>query len=112
MEVVERICHDVKAKGLAAVLDYSARIDRAELTADTIRVPRDELAAAHAKADKKFLRTIRSVRERIASFQEAILHEDIRVDMPGGYLIRRYRPLDRVGLCVPGGAATTTLRPC
>ena len=25
--------------------------------------------------------------------------------MPGGYLVERYRPLDRVGLCVPGGAA-------
>lgn len=76
IEVVERICRDVKAKGLPAVLDYSARIDRAELTAETIRVPIEELAAAHGKADKSFLRTIRSVRERIANFQEAILHEE------------------------------------
>ena len=104
-EVVQRICRDVKTKGLPALLDYSTRIDRAELTAETIRVPIEELAAAHAKADKHFLRAIRSVRERIANFQEAILHEDVRVDVPGGYLMERYRPLDRVGLCVPGGAA-------
>jgi histidinol dehydrogenase len=105
IEVVERICRDVKTNGLPALLDYSARIDRAELTPETIRVPVEELADAHAKADKKFLRAVRSVRERIANFQEAILHEDVRVDVPGGYLIERYRPLDRVGLCVPGGAA-------
>ena len=62
-------------------------------------------SAAHAQADRRFLEAIRSIRERIASFQEAILHEDVRVDVPGGYLIERYRPLDRVGICVPGGAA-------
>ena len=37
-EVVERICRDVREKGLAAVLDYSARIDKAALSAETIRV--------------------------------------------------------------------------
>jgi histidinol dehydrogenase len=105
VEVVGRICSDVKAKGLPALLDYSARIDRAELTAETIRVPPDEICAAHAQADKRFLAAVRNIRERIASFQEAILHEDVRVEVPGGYLTERYRPLDRVGICVPGGAA-------
>ncbi len=105
VDVVQRICRDVKTRGLPAVLDYSARIDRAELTAESIRVPPDEICAAHAQADRRFLEAIRSIRERIASFQEAILHEDVRVDVPGGYLIERYRPLDRVGICVPGGAA-------
>lgn len=105
IEVVERICRNVRTRGLPAVLDYSARIDRAELTAESIRVPAEELAAAHAGADKRFLAAIRSIRERIANFQEAILHEDVRVEVPGGYLVERYRPLDRVGICVPGGAA-------
>jgi histidinol dehydrogenase len=104
-EVVRRICRDVKERGLPAVLDYTARIDRTAITPETIRVPLEELAAAHAKAEKPFLSAIRSVRERIANFQEAILHEDVRIDVPGGYLVERYRPLDRVGLCVPGGAA-------
>jgi histidinol dehydrogenase len=29
----------------------------------------------------------------------------VRLERPGGYLVQRYRPLDRVGICVPGGAA-------
>ena len=45
-EVVRRICRDVEEKGLQAVLDYSARIDRAELAAETIRVPAADLEAA------------------------------------------------------------------
>jgi histidinol dehydrogenase len=104
-EVVARICRDVDQRGLAAVLDYSARIDKAELSASTLRVPEDELARAHAAADAEFLAAIRRVRENIRVFQEAILHRDVRVERPGGYLVERYRPLDRVGICVPGGAA-------
>src|SRR5687768_7270054 len=37
-QVVERICGDVKSRGLAAVLDYSRKLDKAELTADSVRV--------------------------------------------------------------------------
>ena len=96
---------DVKTIGLPALLDYSARIDRANLTAETLRVSRQELKEAHARAEPEFLAAIRSVRQRIWNFQEAILHEDIRLEVRGGYLVERYRPLDRVGLCVPGGAA-------
>ena len=105
VEVVQRICRDVKTRGLPALLDYSARIDGARLTAETIRVSPQELKEAHARADAGFLAAIRSIRSRIWNFQEAILNEDVRVEVPGGYLVERYRPLDRVGLCVPGGAA-------
>ena len=45
-QVVERICLDVREKGLAAVLEYSSRIDKAELTAETLRVPQEDLAKA------------------------------------------------------------------
>lgn len=105
VEVVRRICRDVEQRGLAAVLDYSARIDKASLTPETMRVPAEELAAAHAKAPPEFLETIRRIATNIRSFQEAILHRDVRLERPGGYLVERYRPLDRVGICVPGGAA-------
>jgi histidinol dehydrogenase len=104
-QVVERICRDVAEKGLAAVLDYTARIDKAQLTPQTVRVPRAELERAHAGADAEFLQAVGRVRENIRVFQEAILHKDVRVERPGGYLVQRYRPLDRVGICVPGGAA-------
>jgi histidinol dehydrogenase len=104
-QVVERICRDVAQKGVAAVLDYSARIDKAQLTAETIRVPAAELSKAHAEADPQLLATVRRVAQNIREFQQAILHHDIRQQRPGGYLMQRYRPLDRVGICVPGGAA-------
>jgi histidinol dehydrogenase len=105
-EVVERICADVKANGLAAVLRYSKQLDGAELTSGTLRVPSAEIAAAHAKAAPEFLDTIRRMRENILRFQTAILHRDVEVEGPHGTKLRqRYLPLERIGICVPGGAA-------
>src|SRR5262245_7050791 len=70
-QVVERICGDVKAHRLDAVLDYSRKLDRAELTPQNVRVPANELAAAHAAADPQFLATIRRIRDNILQFQRA-----------------------------------------
>ena len=105
VEVVERICRDVAETGLAAVLAYTAKIDKANLTADTIRVPREEIERAHDEAEPALLESVRRVRKHVRAFQEAILHADVRIDRPDGYLVERYRPLRRVGICVPGGAA-------
>src|SRR5438132_1260363 len=57
-QVVERICREVREYGLTAVVDYSLRIDKAELTAKTLRVSPAELAAAHQAARPEFLATI------------------------------------------------------
>jgi histidinol dehydrogenase len=105
-QVVERICTDVRTGGIDAVLDYTRRIDGMTLTRDELFVSRTALAQAHAAADPAFLVAIRRIRERIERFQQAILARDVTVPLPGGgSLGQRYLPLDRVGVCVPGGAA-------
>jgi len=105
-QVVENICTDVRTEGLAAVLRYSKLLDKAELTAATVRVLAAELTAAHRQADPEFLAAIRRIRDNIFEFQRAILNRDVEVRRPSGVVLRqRYVPLARVGLCVPGGAA-------
>ena len=105
-EVVERICHDVRQRGLTAALDYSAKLDGVSLTAQTLRVSEDELAAAHEAATPGFLATIGQIQNRIQEFQTQILHKDVSGDTVGkGSLRQRYLPMKRVGICVPGGAA-------
>ena len=104
--VVERICADVRRDGLAALLDYTRRIDRAEVAADTLVVPPEALARAHAAVDPGFLEAVRRIRGRVERFQRALLARDVVVPLAGGGSLRqRYLPLDRVGVCVPGGAA-------
>jgi len=105
-QVVRRICDDVRDRGLDAVLDYTGRLDRVRLEPSAIRVSADELAEAHRAADPAYLRTIRRVRDNILAFQSGILHRDATFRRgPGCELRLRYRPLRRVGICVPGGAA-------
>lgn len=108
-QVVQRICADVRERGLAAVLEYTAKLDKKELTLASMRVSTAELDAAHAAADPKFLRTLRTIIGNISEFQSRILHEDVRLIRQDGMsrveLRQRYLPLKRVGICVPGGAA-------
>ncbi|WZO97474.1 histidinol dehydrogenase [Isosphaeraceae bacterium EP7] len=105
-QVVERICADVQARGMEAVLDYTSRIDGVLLDPASVRVSLDELADAHSKADPEYLKTIRRVRNNILGFQSGILHRDATMRQgPGCELKLRYRPLRRVGVCIPGGAA-------
>jgi len=105
-QVVERICLDVRTRGLEAVLEYSSKLDKAELDANTIRVSRSELEAAFKAADPAYLKTIRRVRDNVLAFQSGILNRDALMRRgPNTELRLRYRPLRRVGVCIPGGAA-------
>jgi histidinol dehydrogenase len=105
-QVVSRICDDVRSRGLPAVLDYTSRLDRVTLDPADVRVAPDELLEAFKRADPAYLRTIRRVRDNILSFQTGILHRDATFRKGRGCELRlRYRPLRRVGVCIPGGAA-------
>jgi histidinol dehydrogenase len=104
--VVERICSDVAARGLEAVLDYSRRLDGATLTPGQVRVSQEELRSARDSADPAYLETIARVRGNILAYQKAILHRDTTLYPEAGVeLGLRHRPLRRVGVCIPGGAA-------
>ncbi len=106
IQVVEQICREVQQEGMDAVLRYTSKLDHAELDADSLRVPPEELAAAHSQADPEFLNTVRRIRENIFEFQSAILHRDVTVTREIGVaLTQRYVSLRRIGICVPGGAA-------
>ena len=106
VEVVETICRDVRQSGTQAVLKYTEALDRATLTADELRVPFEDLASAHERADPQLLESVRRIRDRIVSFQSAIRHRNVTVQPQAGVtLTQRYVPIPRVGICVPGGAA-------
>jgi len=108
-EVVQKICQDVRDQGIAAVLEYTSRLDRSDLTPATIRVPQADLEAAAKAADPQFVDTIRKIRDNITEFQAAVLPQDAEINRSLGSgtirLRQRHLPMKRVGICVPGGAA-------
>lgn len=105
-QVVEKICTDVAQQGTSALLHYSAALDGAQLTADQLRVPAEDLQRAHESAAPQLLESVRRIRDNIVAFQTAIAHRDVEIEpQPGVRLGQRYVPLRRIGVCVPGGAA-------
>ncbi len=106
VEVVNKICRDVRETGSEALLKYNKALDKADLSTEQLRVPLSELEEAHSAADPTLLESVRRIRDNVAEFQQAILHSDVTVEpRPGVTLTQRYLPLNRVGVCVPGGAA-------
>ncbi len=105
-EVVERICQDVRARGRAAVTHYVKELDGIDTPAGPLALSADKLREAHAQVTPAFLQAVRKIADNIRGFQQAILHKDVSyAPRVGVRLDQRYVPLDRIGVCVPGGAA-------
>ncbi len=104
-QVVKRICDDVHRDGRPALDRYSEQLDGISHEGD-LRLDTARLEEAHRAAAPEFLQAVRRVRDNVLAFQKAILHQDVRHAPSSGVVLeQRYRPLRRIGVCVPGGAA-------
>jgi len=104
---VRAILADVRARGDAAVLDYTRRFDRLDLTAATMRVSEAEFDAAEGKIDDATRAALILARDRIRSHHERQKPADDRyTDALGVELGSRWTAIEAVGLYVPGGTAS------
>ncbi len=104
---VRSIIADVRQRGDVALFELTSKLDRLELTAETIEVSAAELDDAMAQVSGKSLAALQLAAERIADYhakqkQETWLSTDEQ-DVLIGQMVR---PLDRVGIYVPGGKAS------
>ncbi|MCX5495828.1 histidinol dehydrogenase [Kaistia dalseonensis] len=105
--VVRGILADVRTRGDAAVLDYTARFDRLPLTADRLRVSEADFAAADELVDDRTRAALVLARDRIQSHHARQKPADDRyVDALGVELGSRWTAIEAVGLYVPGGTAS------
>ncbi len=104
---VKAIIADVRARGDAALIELSGRFDRVELTAETLRVSADEIAAAERACAPDVKGALHLAAERIEAYHRRQLPKDESfTDATGATLGWRWRPLSSVGLYVPGGTAS------
>ncbi|HEY2786715.1 MAG TPA: histidinol dehydrogenase [Fimbriiglobus sp.] len=103
---VERICTDVRDQGLPALLKFTEQFDKVKLKPELLRVKPEELKKAHGDTSEEYLDALRRIRYNLDSFQSGLLHRDAELRVSGQYELHvRYRPLQRVGVYCPGGAA-------
>jgi histidinol dehydrogenase len=102
LETVAPIVADVRARGDAALLDWTERFDGPR--PDGLRVPTEAIASA--TVDDEVLDALRRMIEAVRSFNEAQRPADTRVEAaPGIVTERRWVPVESVGICVPSGRA-------
>lgn len=105
-EAAGKILADVKARGDAAVIDYTHKFDGLALTPQTLRITKDEIADAVKAVDAETLDALKLAAERIAAYHQKLLPDDLSyTDAAGIQLGARWRPIDAVGIYVPGGRA-------
>ena len=106
----------VRTRGLDAVLDYSRKFDRADLTAQTIRVTAEEIEAGAAACAPEVREAIAFAAARIRAYHTRQRPADQRwTDEAGVELGWRWTPIEAVGVYVPGGRAaypSTVLMNC
>ncbi|MEE9479703.1 MAG: histidinol dehydrogenase [Kiloniellales bacterium] len=103
---VAAILADVRARGDAALIDYTERFDRLHLAPGELRIGAAELAAAEAACPAETLAALRLAADRISDFHRRQKPEDLRYeDAAGMRLGHRWTALAAAGLYVPGGTA-------
>ncbi len=104
-DTVAEILKNVKERGDAALLEYTAKFDKAELV--SLRVSAEEMDEAFAQVEGSFLEVLRKAAENIRKFHSRQVRNSFMINDEDGVVMgQKVIPLDRVGLYVPGGTAS------
>lgn len=104
--VVAAILADVKARGDAAVIEYTQRFDKPAGNVWSLRVTDDEIAGASTRTSDDVLSALTVAHERIKAHHEKQKPLDhIYQDHLGVTLGTIWTPVEAVGIYVPGGLA-------
>lgn len=105
-ETVQGILDDVKERGDEAVFSYTKQFDGAQITAETVRVTREEQEAAFAQIDPKLLDVMKKSMKNILAYHEKQRRQSWFDSQPDGTILgQKITALESVGVYVPGGKA-------
>ncbi len=102
-EAVRRIIADVRARGDQALREWTARADR--VTADYLEVPPEEIEVAYEAVPPEVISALEFAAERIETFHRRQPITGWMDWQSEGGMGQMIRPLQRVGLYIPGGTA-------
>lgn len=107
LSTVAEIIADVRRRGDAALIDYTARFDGVRLEREALRVSEQSLHQSAARADSRVVEALREAIKRVRAFHEHEREESWELETTDGVRMgQRITPLERAGLYVPGGTAS------
>ena len=102
----DAIIREIRERGDAALIEFTARFDGVQLTPETLRVDRRTIEELAAQVDEDLLAAMREAIANIRHYHEHQLTRDWEITRENGVRLgQRVRPLEIVGLYVPGGSA-------
>ena len=105
-ETVQSIVDQVKAKGDEALFAFTKEFDKAEVSAETIRVGEEEIEEAYRQVKPELLEVMKRSLENIRSYHEKQKRNSWFDARPDGTILgQKVTPLASAGVYVPGGKA-------
>jgi histidinol dehydrogenase len=103
---VQQVLQAVRRQGDRAVLHYTEEFDQQTLKSEDLRVSGSELDAAYQQVSKELLNAIQLACRKIEAFhRQRIPKSWVQFEADEVVLGKRYTPVDRAGLYIPGGRA-------
>lgn len=103
---VREVLQAVKRQGDRSLLHYTAEFDGQSLKPEDLRVSGSELDAAYQQVSKELLDAIGLAKQNIEAFhRQRVPKSWVQFGEDEVVLGKRYTPVDRAGLYVPGGRA-------
>ena len=104
---VRSILRDVRQRGDKALVHYTRLFDGVRIPVQKLRVKRGEVEEAYRKVPHEFLSTLKKAAHRILKFHQLSKKRlPIHLVEKGIWLGQMIRPIERVGIYVPGGKAS------
>ena len=105
-ETVQEIVDDVRDNGDAALFSYTKKFDKADITADNVKVTQEEIDYAYTQVSTELLDVIRKAKKNIWEYHEKQKQYSWFDSKPNGTLLgQKVIALASVGVYVPGGKA-------
>ncbi len=102
----DAILREVRERGDEALIKFTSRFDGVELRPETLRVDRSVIEELAAQVDDDLIAAMREAIANIRHYHEHQLTMDWEIERRNGVRLgQRVRPLEIVGLYVPGGSA-------
>lgn len=103
---VNRILAEVKQRGDLAVRRFTREFDGIDLPLKRIAVSQGDINRAFEKIEVKFVPILKQIMSNVTEYYEKELKQSFEIRTKEGvYLAKQYKPLERVGVYVPGGTA-------
>jgi len=103
---VRSIMNDVRKRGDVALIHHTQVFDNVRIPINELQVGKEEIRKAYQKIPRDFLKTLEKAARRIRRFHQLTHQRSISALEKGIQLGQVVRPLETVGIYVPGGKAS------